>query len=199
MKILLFSLLFSLNLFSQDKVTIKGKLFFSSDFFNTFTNLLVRIDSSSNYVQIKEDGIFEIKTSTLKKNYKLVFSYGNIKFKEYDYKFEWTKRHRPKSISLTEKCKINKSLASQDYKEKKLKLYFVNKNEEIKLTKRDKRIQRKAMLKYKRVAFQDIKNYDCYLNYNQRAFLYFQLTKNRKYLEKLRKDIIGYNYRYNRE
>jgi hypothetical protein len=109
----------SLNLFSQEFITIKGKLFFSQDFYKTFSNLLVKIDDSDEYFKIEEDGNFEILTSMKKDNYKLIFSYGNIKFKDFTYKFEWTKRDKPKSISLAEKCEINKSIAQYNFRKKK--------------------------------------------------------------------------------
>ncbi len=192
------TLIISLNLFSEETISIKGKLFFSHDFYYTFSNLLVKIDNSDKLVKIKEDGIFEIKTSTKQENYKLIFSYRNIIFKEFDYKFEWTKRKRPKSISLADKCEVSYSFVKKDYKEKKLKLYVFNKNEELKLTKKDLRIQKRANVKYIRVPLGELINYDCFLDYNQRAFKYFLFTKNKKYLDKLRKDVIGYNYRYNR-
>ena len=65
-KFLLFSLLFYLNLFSQENILIKGKLFFSQDFYNTYSNLLVPIDGTNEFIKIKENGGFEIKTSTKK-------------------------------------------------------------------------------------------------------------------------------------
>ena len=68
----------------------------------------------------------------------MIFSYGNIKFKEYNYKFEWTERYKPKSISLAEKCEINKKNSAQDdfRKKKKLKLYVFNKLDSLIISKK---------------------------------------------------------------
>ncbi|QTD37535.1 hypothetical protein JL193_15880 [Polaribacter batillariae] len=189
-------LIISLNLFSQQDISIKGKLFFSDDFYKTFPNLLVKIDSSSEFIQIKEDGNFEIKTPIKKESYQLFFYYGNIKFKEFDYEFEWTKRKKAKSISLAEKCEVNKFIARNDYKKKKLKIFIFNENENEKLKKKDKRIQKRASFEYIKIPLNKMINYDCYLDYNEWVYTIFNHTTKRKYLDKLRKDVIGYFHRY---
>ena len=192
-------LIISLNLFSQETVSIKGKLFFSQDFYRTFSNLLVKIDDVNEYIKIEEDGEFEIKTSTKRENYILIFSYGNIKFKEFTYKFEWTKRNRPKSISLAEKCEVSKSVAQKEFREKKnLKLYVFNKLDTLILSKRDKRFKKKTNSEFIKISYDNMNKFECYSDYNQMIFKILFLTGNIKYLDNLRKDVIGYNYRYSR-
>lgn len=189
----------SLNLFSQEFITIKGKLFFSQDFYRTFSNLLVKIDDSDEYFKIEEDGNFEILTSMKKDNYKLIFSYGNIKFKDFTYKFEWTKRDKPKSISLADRCEINKSIAQDDFRKKrKFKLYIFNKLDTLILSKKDERFQRKTNSEFVKINYINLNKFECYSDYNQTVFLILSLTGKIKFIEKLREDVIGYNYRYNR-
>ncbi|WP_065319029.1 hypothetical protein [Polaribacter vadi] len=197
--IILVFLTVSLNLFSQEIITIKGKLFFSEEFYRNFSNLLVKIDDADEYVKIEEDGIFEIKTSTKKENYKLIFSYGSIKFKEYNYKFEWTKRYKPKSISLAENCRINKNIAQEDFREKrKLKLYVYNKLDTLILSKKDKRVQKKTNSEFVKMSYEDLNKFECISDYNKRVFKILYLSGKVKFLKNLRKDVISYNYRYNR-
>ncbi|QTE22765.1 hypothetical protein [Polaribacter cellanae] len=193
----LFFILISLTSFSQEEILIKGKLFFSDNFYETFPNLLVKLDSSSKYIQIKEDGKFEIKTPIKKESYQLFFYYGNIKFKEFDYKFKWTKRKKPKSISLAEKCEVNKSLVKRDFKKGKMKLYFFKEDEKVKLTDKDRRIQKEYFIEYIQFPLSEIINYDCYLDYNQRVFKFLFLIGKKKYLDKINNNVIGYHYRYN--
>jgi hypothetical protein len=189
----------SLNLFSQEVITIKGKLFFSDEFYENFSNLLVKIDGADEYIKIEEDGNFEILTSIKRDKYKLIFSYGNIKFKEYTYKFEWTKRDRSKSISLADKCEINKSIAQDDFRKKrKFKLYILNKLDTLILSKKDERFQRKTNSEFVKINYNNLNKFECYSDYNQRVFFILSLTGKIKFLEKLREDVIGYNYRYNR-
>ena len=185
---------FALNVISQETISIKGKLFFSEEFYNTFSNLLVHANGSKEFIQIKEDGLFEIKTSQIKENYKLIFFYGNIKIKEYNYKFEWTKHNRHKSISLAGKCKIGKINANNDFTNKSMKLFYYNlKNEN--LSKRDLRFQKKYNIKYKSVSLSNIKNYQCFLDYNRRIFLILSL-RGKKEIKNLKHDVLGYNARY---
>ena len=198
-KIITFLLLIiSLNLLSQENISIKGKLFFSSDFYRNFSNLLVKIDNANEYVTIKEDGNFELFTLTKKENYKLLFYYGDIKFKEFDYKFEWTKRKRPKSISLADKCEVNKSVARNKFKEKKkLKIYVFNRLDSLVLTSNDLKFQKKTNTEFVKISTKNINKFECYLEYNQMVFKILYLSKNNNLLKRIRKDIIGYNYRFN--
>ena len=196
--VLFLILISSLNIFSQENISIKGKLFFSDDFYRTFTNLLVKIEDSDNYIKINEDGKFTIKTSLKKENYKLGFYYGNLKFKEFSYKFKWIKRKKPKSISLAGKCELNKSIARKDYKEKKLKLFLFNSNQALDLSRKDKRFQKKNKIKYVNISVNNLKSYDCYMKYNKKVFVILSINGKKK-INKMRKDVIGYNYRYNKD
>ena len=199
-KIILFLILISsLNIFNQENISIKGKLFFSGDFYRTFSNLLVKIEDSDDYIKINEEGNFTIKTSLKKESYKLGFYYGNLKFKEFDYKFEWTKRKKPKSISLAGKCEVNKSIARKDYKEKKLKLYLFNRLDSLVISKKDYRFQKNTNTEFVKISNKSINKFECYLEYNKMVFKYLFFTKNKSWLDNLRKDVIGYNYRYNKD
>ena len=188
----------SLNIFSQENITIKGKLFFSKDFYWTFNNLLVKIDNSDEYIKIKENGEFEIETTTKKENYKLNFYYGSLKFKEFIYKYEWTKRDRPKSISLADKCEVNKSMISKSYlKSKKWRIYIFNRLDSLILSKKDLKFQKKNKIKYIKISTDSINKYDCYLDYNITTFKYLNHFIKGDFHKEIRKDVIGYNYRFN--
>lgn len=193
----LICLIFSLNLFSKETISIKGKLFFSQDFYWTFSNLLVKIENSDEYIKIKENGKFEIITSSKKENYKISFYYGSLKFKEFIYKYEWTKRDKPKSISLAEKCEVNKSIVHKEFKEKKeFKLFIHNWLDSLILSKKDLKLQNKLNINYIKIDINDINKFECYLNYNRRVFKYLYVTGFKKDLDKLHKNVIGYKYRY---
>ena len=188
-------LIISLSLFSQKRISIKGKLFFSQEFYTNFSNLLVKIDGSKEYIKIKEDGKFEIITPTKKKNYKLQFYYGNILFREFNYEHKWTNRDRVKSISLATSCEVSKSVARKEFKEKKkFRIYIFNRLDTLILSKKDKKFQKETNSKFVKITYCDINKFECYLDYNLMIYKHLLFSNKRNYLDKIRKDVIGYRY-----
>jgi len=192
--ILSFLILFSSYFQCQEIINIKGKLIFSESFNEIFPNILVRIKDSDNSILLDENGFFNLETSIRKDTYTLIFSHKDFDFKEYKYDYSWAKRIKPKSISLAEKCDFNGALATKDFSNNRMSIFYFDKTNQ-ELSKKDKRFEKKNKINYKKVELKNMKSFDCYLKYNKRVFLTLRL--NNKKLNNLKTDVIGYNFRFN--
>ena len=179
-------------IYSQQNKTIRGKLYYSENFKNQFQNIYVSEKNSKIKVKANEDGTFELKTAENKKeDYLLLFYVDTIKIKEYILNKSYADKERVKSISICGECEININTARKDWKNNNSKIYIYQKFiDEKSLSRKDKRIEIKYKFKY--VFFNDnIKDYDCYLKYNERIILSLKITNHQNIMKKIRNDYVG--------
>lgn len=190
--IILFLLLITIASFSQTKDTIRGKLFFSHSFYNKFSLIIVKESDTKMPVVLNKNGEFELIPKVNKKYYDLVFSYKGNTFRKFKFKQEWTKRKRPKSISLNEKCNASKQTALADMRNEEVKFYIFDRNfSKSKRTNKDKRVAKRYNFEY--ISLKRIEQFDCYLNYNEQILRLLPLKVGNKFIDELNKNVIGLN------
>lgn len=172
----------------QSQGVIKGQFICSESFKKQFPEILVYVDGFIHRKVINNDGSFELKIEREQEEYLINFEINNSIVKTYNYKHEWTKRKRSKSIAFEKECEIISKNATKDIEQNSLKLHVFP---EIRLSKRDIKFQKEHNFNYflinKREGY---KLYKCYKKYNDIALNYLVLSKNLS-LKKLNKNTIG--------
>ncbi len=191
-KVIILFLLGTISSFSQTKDTIRGKLYFSHYFHNEFSLILVKEKDSRTSVVLNKNGEFELIPSVDKKNYDLIFTYKDDTIRKFKFEKKWTKRKRPKSISLNEKCNASRKTALIDIKNNDVKLFLFSRNlNENTINNLDKEIAKQYNFKY--VYLKRIEQFDCYLDYNRKVLEILPLKIGSEFLKKLNKNVIGMN------
>jgi len=194
-KILLISLFFYSLLttdfgYSQND-PIKGKVVSSISLKNPNENIYILEKGTTNGTIADSLGFFILIPEKEKTNYILEISVGNYDKLEYNYKFEWTKREKPKSIVVSGKCKINKNKAKQDWKNGEAKLYLFGGIAPIENSIKDNKFERKFKVQY--IDFGcDTEIYECISEYNKYIFKNLDIKFGQKMRKLIRKDIIGF-------
>lgn len=182
----------TISSFSQTKDTIKGKLFFSDHFYSEFSLILVKENDTKTPIVLNKNGEFDLITGRNKKYYDLVFTYKNYTIRKFKFDQKWTKRKRPKSISLNEKCNASKRTALIDIKNNNVKLFLFSRNpNENTINKQDIEIEKRYNFRY--VYLKKIEQFDCYLDYNRKVLEILPLKIGYEFLNKLNKNVIGMN------
>jgi len=194
-KILLISLII-LSLLKTDfgysqNDTIKGKVVSSISFKKPNGNIYILEKGTTNGTIADSLGFFTLITKKDRINYILEISVGNYDKLEYDYKSEWTKRKKPKSIVVSGKCKINKKKAKQDWKNGEAKLYLFGGIAPIENSKKDEKFERKFKVKYLDFGC-DAEIYECISEYNEYIFKILDIKFGQKMRKLIRKDIVGF-------
>lgn len=180
-------LFFTLSLYSQN--TIKGKLITSESFKEQFPVMLVSVDGFSEKSPIDKKGLFELPIEKQQTEYLLNFFINDSLVKKYTYKNEWSRRKRPKSISLSGTCFVTNKTASQDWKNKNAKLYVLQQN---KLSPHHIKLQKKYGFSYLLINKNNYINYDCFITYNHRIIKNLILSKD-IFFKDLNQNIVGLN------
>ncbi|WP_299627938.1 hypothetical protein [uncultured Tenacibaculum sp.] len=174
-----------LKIQSQD--LIKGLLFISESFKNRFPKVYVSIEGFTQRKLVDQNGFFELKTEKEQDEYLMNFEVNETLFKTYIYKDIWRMRKRPKRISFSRKCIIDRQKALQDQKKNEQKLYVFQTE---KLPPEDLNVQLEYNFTYVLVNTDEIHNFDCYKKYNDRIFKCLVLSKDvSKYI--INKNTIG--------
>ncbi|TCI91080.1 hypothetical protein [Tenacibaculum sp. M341] len=183
-RLLYIIILLFIPLTMQSQDSIKGKLFTSHIFKKQFPLILVYVDGFIHRKVIDDDGFFELKIEKEQDEYLIYFEINDSIVKTYNYKHEWTKRKRSKSIAFEKECEIISKSATKDIENDTQKLYVFQVE---KLSKKDLEIQMKYNFTYVLVSKDEIHNFDCYKRYNDRIFKCLVLSKD------VSKDILNKN------
>ena len=109
---------------------------------------------------------------------------------EYEYRSEWSKRKKPKSIVINAECDIDKNKAAKDSKNKDLKLYIFGGIVPIMNSKKDLRFEKRFKLEYWDFG-DEAKITECILSYNEWVFRYLDIKYGAVWRKKVRNDVVG--------
>ena len=188
--LLIFILLTSEIALSQTQDTIRGRVISSVTRYEPNGTVYVTEKGTSNGTIADSLGVFELIPLMDKETYNLEISAGYYEKLDYEFKSEWTKRTKPKSIVVSADCDLKS--VGKDWKKNGLKLYLMGGIAPIANSKSDKRFERKFRVKYYDFGC-DAVVYECVEKYNRRTIRLLDLRYNGKWRKKVRKDVIGLN------
>ena len=189
--LLIFTIFVSEVAVSQTQDTIRGRVISSITKYEPNGTVYVIEKGTTNGTIADSLGLFELVPIKNREKYNLEISAGYYEKLDYEYKSEWTKRTKPKSIVVSANCDLGS--VTKNYRKEGLKLYIIGGIVPIANSKSDNRFEKKYNLKYFDFGCEPKEVYECIEKYNELAFRLLDIKYDGKWRRKVRKDVIGLN------
>lgn len=186
--LIIFTVLISKVAVSQVQDTIRGRVISSITKYEPNGTVYVIEKGTTNGTIADSLGVFELVPLMDKEKYVLEITAGYYEKLEYEYKSEWTKRTKPKSIVVSADCDLDN--VAKDMRKTGFKLYLMGGIAPIANSKSDNRFEKRYKVKYYDFGC-DAVVYECVEKYNKRTIMFMDLKYDGKWRRKVRQDVIG--------